>query len=168
MGSFTYVTGVVKVEVNGRTQEENDYILKTVLNHLPVIKGLEGELETYIIKLNGYSHWFSCDEFGDITENLIDHNGNKSRDGVLQMQDYYLIALNTKLRLRECNEVYKELQRWLRRLSKRIQVCDCIIKLYDDFDSKIIENKDDCYSKMYETVNNWSDYYFNCLYCNSI
>ena len=49
MSNWTHIQGIIDTYPIGRTQEEMDYILKTVLKHLPVIQGWEGELETYIV-----------------------------------------------------------------------------------------------------------------------
>mgnify|MGYP007038472573 CR=1 FL=1 len=42
MSCWTEIRGTIKVEPFGRTQEEMEFILKTVLNHLPLVRGSEG------------------------------------------------------------------------------------------------------------------------------
>lgn len=58
MSCWSYITGWVQVQPMGRTQEEKDYILKTVLNHLPVVQGSEEDMYVHIIKAGGYD--MSC------------------------------------------------------------------------------------------------------------
>ena len=84
MSYWTYINGTITVCPMGRTQLEKRYILETVLSHLPRVTGSEGDMNTYIIQKNGYSGSYSCDEFGQVTNNLTDWYGNKSRNGWLQ------------------------------------------------------------------------------------
>ena len=48
MSNWTYVSGTIKVDVMGRTQEEAEYILKTVIRHLPIVTGSETDMKIYI------------------------------------------------------------------------------------------------------------------------
>ena len=79
MSSWTYINGTITVRPMGRTQPEKRYILETVLNHLPRVTGSEGDMNVYIIQKNGHNSSCSCDEFGEVTNNLIDRYGYKSR-----------------------------------------------------------------------------------------
>lgn len=157
MSNWTHIQGIIDTYPIGRTQEEMDYILKTVLKHLPVIQGWEGELETYIVVPSGHDEWCSCDEFGMHTNNLVDHYGSKNPKGGLEIQSKHLIIVNAHLRARDYKEIYKEFQKWLCRLAKRILIGDCLIKIYDDYNSSIITDNGK-YINMYETENNWTDY----------
>ena len=63
-------------------------------------------MDVYIIQKNGYNSSWSCDEFGEVTNNLIDRHGNKSRKtGWLQTQDEYIIVVNAALRDREFEKI---------------------------------------------------------------
>ena len=75
MSYWTYINGTITVRPMGRTQPEKRYILETVLNHLPRVTGSEGDMNTYIIQKNGYNSSCSCDEFGEVTNNLVDRIG---------------------------------------------------------------------------------------------
>ena len=46
---WTYVNGTITVSPMGRTQAEKRYILDTVLEHLPLVTGSEGDMDTYNI-----------------------------------------------------------------------------------------------------------------------
>lgn len=41
MSSWTYVQGLIELDVPGRTQAEKNYILQTVIDHLPKVTGSE-------------------------------------------------------------------------------------------------------------------------------
>ena len=77
MSNWTYVNGTIEVSTLGRTQEEIEYILKTVLRHLPKVTGSEQDMHTYLIKKEGYNSSSSHDEFEhwvkdfDIQDNYI-------------------------------------------------------------------------------------------------
>lgn len=94
MSMWTYVNGTITVNPMGRTNEEKEYILKTVLNHLPLVTGSEEDMNIYIIPKKGYNSSCSTDEFGEKTNNLTDSYGRKNRDrGYLQVQDEYIIVV---------------------------------------------------------------------------
>ena len=48
MSNWTYVMGQIIVAPMGRTQNEKEYILKTVLDHLPLVTGSEEDMQVYI------------------------------------------------------------------------------------------------------------------------
>ena len=50
MSYWTYLNGTITVDCIGRTTEEAEYILKTVLNHLPRVTGSEGDMNVYMIR----------------------------------------------------------------------------------------------------------------------
>lgn len=60
--AWTCIYGSIDVNPMGRTQEEKTYILNTVLNHLPVVSSVEGDMNAYVIKNNGYNSFSSVDE----------------------------------------------------------------------------------------------------------
>lgn len=121
MSYWTYIQGTITVRPMGRTQPEKRYILETVLNHLPRVTGSEGDMNVYIIQKNGYNSSCSCDEFGEVTNNLVDRYGYKSRNrGWLQTQDEYILVVNAALRDREFEQTYREFIKWFVRLCKRV------------------------------------------------
>lgn len=111
MSFWTYINGTVTVRPMGRTNEEKEYILKTTINHLPIVSGSEGGMNVYIIQKNGYNSSCSCDEFGQRTNNLVDSYGYKSRSrGWLQKQTEYILVVNAALRDREFEQTYREMK----------------------------------------------------------
>ena len=140
MSSWTYVNGTIEVSTLGRTQEEIEYILKTVLRHLPKVTGSERDMNTYIIKKEGYNFSRSCDEF--------------ERINPLKIQENYIIVVNGSVRDRTLNETHKEFQKWICRLAKRILVENVIVEIKEGFflDAKsiIISDTLNKYSEMYE------------------
>ena len=99
MSYWTYLTGTVTVRPMGRTQEEKEYILKSVLNHLPIVSGSERDMNVYVIQKNGHNSSSSCDEFGEVTNNLVDSYGDRSRKrGWLRTQDEYILVVDGSFR----------------------------------------------------------------------
>lgn len=142
MSYWTYINGTITVCPMGRTQPEKRYILETVLNHLPRVTGSEGDMDVYIIQKNGYSNSCSCDEFGEVTNNLIDRYGRKNRNrGWLQTQDEYILVINGALRDREFEQTYKEFMKWFVRLCKRVGCKDVLIEIKGYDKSTIIKNR---------------------------
>lgn len=138
---WTYVNGTITVSPMGRTQAEKRYILDTVLEHLPLVTGSERDMDVYVIQKNGESSSSSCDEFGDVTNNLVDSYGRKSRlNGSLRIQDEYILVVNGTFRNRMFEQTYKEFQKWLCRLAKRIDVEDVLVEIKGWGESAIIRN----------------------------
>lgn len=145
MSNWTYVNGTIEVSTLGRTQEEIEYILKTVLRHLPKVTGSEKDMNTYIIKKEGCNFSSNCDEF--------------ERTNHLKIQENYIIVVNGSLRDRTLNETHKEFQKWICRLAKRVLVENVIVEIkegfFSDAKSIIISDTLDKYSEMYECPS-WS------------
>jgi len=133
MSYWTHILGVLEVTPMGRTQHEMTYILNTVLDHLPLVTGSEGDME-WFVNVNPHANTMSShDEFGMRTNNLIDqygcHNANR---GWMNKSDRYYITVFGDLRDRMFRETFAELQKWLARLSKRVMVCSVNIELAAD------------------------------------
>lgn len=62
MSMWTYVRGLIELGVPGRTQAEKDYILQTVIDHLPKVTGSEYSMNVYTIRANGHNIWSNHDE----------------------------------------------------------------------------------------------------------
>lgn len=149
MSYWTHIRGSIEVDVNGRTQAEIEYILKTVLEHLPRVQGSEGDMEIHIVKHDGHNSSTSCDEYGQHTNNLIDfrYGYKTNKNGWLQTQSNYTLTIIGDLRDKHFKETYKEFMRWLIRLSKRLFIQDVLIRITDSIKSTII---DDDFSQFYE------------------
>lgn len=162
--AWTCIYGSIDVNPMGRTQEEKTYILNTVLNHLPVVSSVEGDMNAYVIKNNGYNSFSSVDEFGDKTNNLYGFHGEKTRRGDLKVQDTYTILVETALRYTEYSDGYRKFQKWLCRLAKRALITQCLVQIScTDGQREIISNYTP-YKDMYEMTSegtgeiNWCEY----------
>lgn len=152
MSNWTYIRGTVEVDVPGRTQAEIEYILKSVLNHLPRVKGSEGDMEVHIVKHDGHNCSSNCDEYGQRTNNLIDwrygHKTNKG--GCLQTQSNYTLTIIGDLRDTYFEETYKEFMKWLVRLSKRLPINNVLIRITNNRKTAIIDENNDKFYDLYE------------------
>ena len=141
MSYWTYLTGTVTVRPMGRTQAEKRYILDTVLEHLPLVTGSERDMNVYVIQKNGDSSSSSCDEFGEVTNNLVDSYGNKSRDrGWLRTQDEYILVVDGNFRDRMFEQTFREFMKWLCRLGKRVSIEDVLVEVKGYDKSTVIKN----------------------------
>lgn len=140
MSYWTYINGTITVNPMGRTQAEKRYILETVLNHLPLVTGSESDMDVYIIQKNGTNSSCSCDEYGQLSDNLTDSYGFHDRNGWLRIQEEYILAVNGSLRDRRFNETFREFMKWLCRLSKRVLVKNVLVRI-NDYDKQYVINE---------------------------
>ena len=145
MSSWTYVRGLIEIDVPGRTQAEKDYILQTVITHLPKVTGSEGNMDIHPIKRFGYNEWSNRDELG-----------NRVQD--FKTQSQYFLVIDGNLRDRRYEDTFKELNKFLNRLAKRLIVDSVYVKLNDYYDSYMFTNKNDCYEHMFEFEDPWYNY----------
>lgn len=66
MSMWTYVRGLIELGVPGRTQAEKDYILQTVVDHLPKVTGSEGDVDIHIVRAYGHNMWSNRDELDNL------------------------------------------------------------------------------------------------------
>lgn len=146
MSYWTYINGTVVVSPMGRTQAEKRYILETVLDHLPRVTGSERNMNVYIIQKAGYNHSSSHTEFGE-------YSGYKDWDTLsTKIQDEYILVVNGAFRDRTFNQTYREFQKWLCRLAKRIDIEDVLVQINAYEKSCIIQNPNLNKKHSYETV----------------
>lgn len=145
MSSWTYVQGLIELDVPGRTQAEKNYILQTVIDHLPKVTGSEKPMNIYTIQTAGYDSWQNFDEFYNRVEDF-------------RTQSRYFLVLDGNLRDRHYKDTFKELNKFLNRLGKRLMVDSVYVRLYNYEHSHIFTNKNDCYGKMFENDNPWYNY----------
>lgn len=127
MSWWTYITGTIIVNVPGRTQAECDYILRTVLDHLPLVTGSEHDMEVFINNSNYLNTSCSHDELGNRPKNL-----NKSRYfGWHKYNDNYVITVMGSFRDRMISETVKEFTNWMTRFSKRLSVESVLVRITD-------------------------------------
>lgn len=145
MSSWTYVQGLIELDVPGRTQAEKNYILQTVIDHLPKVTGSEKSMNIYTIQTAGHDSWQNFDEFYNRVEDF-------------RTQSRYFLVLDGNLRDRYYEDTFKELNKFLNRLGKRLMVDSVYVRLYDYNHSHIFTNKNDCYGKMFENDDPWYNY----------
>lgn len=173
MSNWTYIHGTIIVDPLGRTHPEGQYIVDTVLAHLPVIRGSEEDMYTHVIRSQRYDSHQGGDEFGEFTNNLTTDRGygNKRKslkNGGMDMQTHYIIVVEGYLRDRCFDEIYKKFMKWLCRLAKRVCVENVLVNIYDYYKQTTIIDTEGLYEAMYEyplgTMGNednepsWSDY----------
>lgn len=138
MSFWTYISGTIEVKVPGRTQAEKDYILRTVLDHLPRVIGSEGDMEVYTNKRDGDDMWTTHDEYGYRTDNLIDTYGFKDhKHGMRKTQSRYVITVEGSLRDCTFHETHREFMNWLCRLAKRLEVDSVLVRIHDSCGDRI-------------------------------
>lgn len=145
MSSWTYVQGLIELDVPGRTQAEKNYILQTVIDHLPKVTGSEKSMNLYTIQTAGHDSWQNFDEF-------------YNRVADFKTQSRYFLVLDGNLRDRYYKDTFKELNKFLNRLGKRLMVDSVYVRLYNYERSHIFTNKNDCYGKMFENDDPWYNY----------
>lgn len=147
MSSWTHLIGTIKVSVFGRTTEENEYVLKTVLKHLPIVSGSERDMAYEVIANKYYDASSGCDEFENITETV-----KRNR---FEIKETFYILVYGNFRDRKFEETYREFQKWLCRLSKRVLIDDVLVSINGYNKSAIITNENEQYSDMFEPFS-WS------------
>lgn len=152
MSHWTHVIGTLRVSPMGRTQPEKRYILETVLAHLPLVTGSERDMEIHINVGGGASSSSSCDEFDMCTDKGIDmyYGVRKDRGGWFDMEEDYLLTLVGNLRDREFEETFREFQKWIIRLAKRVTVDEICVKIWAEYGQQIIISDPTPYRDMFE------------------
>lgn len=144
MSCWTYVSGMIVVSPMGRTQAEKRYILETVLDHLPLVTGSEGNMDVYIIQKNGHDKSSSHTEFGM-------WGGYRNWKTLsTDIQSEYILVVDGNLRDRMFGQTFREFQKWLCRLAKRVWVEDVMVEVKTYEEVSLIRNTNDIYTKMFE------------------
>ena len=172
MSYWTHILGVIKVSPIGRTQHEKTYILNTVLDHLPLVTGSERNMDVLVNVDPHHDCSSSHDELGFRTNNLTDCYGDRTRrHGMLRTSGNYYLTIFGDFRDRMFNQTFREFEKWLCRLSKRVYVDEVNVTITADDRRKpyhILENRwDNPYEKMFEDPSwcassdgepNWCEY----------
>lgn len=167
---WTHINGVLVVEPLGNTDAQTEYVLKTVLDHLPVVESrYEGEMEIYVNRRNGTNYSSSTDEYDNWTNLSKTADGNRTIKpnpftNTHKMQTEYIITLYAGLRHVELQPALKQLIKWLNRLSKRVWVLKSNI-IIESGDKKISIVDADWLYQNFEMPNpqgdeftNWSEH----------
>ena len=138
MSWWTYVNGLIMVEPAGCTQPEKRYVLETVLAHLPKVTGSEEDMKIHIVQKEGYS---GSANFNEFFETVYRED--------FKTQDCYYLILEGQFRDRMYEQTFRELNKFLNRLAKRVYVDDILIRL-TGWDKEIVISNSDPYQNMYE------------------
>ena len=138
MSWWTYVNGLIMVEPAGCTQPEKRYVLETVLAHLPKVTGSEEDMKIHIVQKEGYS---GSANFNEFFETVYRED--------FKTQDCYYLILEGQFRDRMYEQTFRELNKFLNRLAKRVYVDDILIRL-TGWDKEIVISNPDPYQSMYE------------------
>ncbi len=150
MSSWTYINGTISVESLGNSQPQMQYILDTVLAHLPKVSGSEKDMEIYVIRKKGWGTSSPYDEF-EQWSNLGNGKAYGNSFPEFEMQREYILVVDGSLRNTKFEETVRAFQNWLCRLAKRIIVNDVFVRIEDGLDkSTIVQNKNDVYGNMFE------------------
>ena len=152
MSHWTHIIGTIRVSPMGRTQPEKRYILETVLAHLPLVTGSEGDMKIHINVGGGCSSSSSHDEFDMRTNKGTDwrYGCRVDNGGYFEMEEDYLLTLVGNLRDREFEETYREFQKWIIRLAKRVGVDEICVKIWAEYGKEIIISDPTPYDNMFE------------------
>ena len=131
---WTYIHGIITVSPMGRTQAEKRYILETVLDHLPSVTGSEKNMSVYIVQKNGHNSSSSHTEFG-VWGRYIKHDTLSTN-----VQDTYILVVDGSFRDRVFDYTYKEFQKWICRLAKRVQIDEVLVEIEGYNKSALIRN----------------------------
>lgn len=119
MSWWTHINGLILVQPAGRTQPEKRYVLETVLDHLPKVSGSERNMKIHIVQKAGYSGSANFNEFFETVR----------QGDFIEIQDSYYLILEGEFRDRMYEQTFRELNKFLNRLAKRVYIDDILIKL---------------------------------------
>ena len=137
----------------GRTAHEKQYIIETVLDHLPKVTGSEGELKTWVVPKHGVNSISTHNEFGEMTD-------------VQPCQTYYLITVEADLRDRNFDEGVRAFVKWLTRFAKRVTLTDILVRINDYERTFVINERRGRFHDLFELPSwvrnsievNWCEY----------
>lgn len=134
MSVWSYVRGCVWVQVPGRTQCECDYVIKSVLNHLPLVSGSESDTYLQPVEANVDLHFSRFDDFGRPSNILINNKETNfhSRSGSFVVCNTYAIVVSGNLRDRSFEETVRNTEKLIVRLGKRLYVQHLHVLVYGD------------------------------------
>ena len=157
MSRWTYVQGTICINIYGDTSAENRYILETVINHLPPVKGSEYNMGVYIVPLKGYGlSEVTDDEFGNYLYNMRKERNYEKR---MLLQHGFMVVLEGALRDTYFEETLKATTKFLCRLAKRVGVEDILVKVTDDLNKSYIFNNTKYFLDLQDDYpNQWTDY----------
>lgn len=127
MSFWTHVFGTIYVEPIGYSEHARDFVLHTVLDHLPPVTGSERDVYVDVIKDPLIRFSSSSDEFGQ----------EPREDGRHEMFDQsvgYFLVLHGSLRDRMFDKTVSEFDEWLKTLARRVRIKEILVRVSDDME----------------------------------
>lgn len=137
MSHWTYVKGVVEVNTPANTSAEAMFLAQTVVNHLPKIRGSEGDVSYHLNLRHGANFSSNADEFDNFS-NLYNGTYFKCFEG----QSCVLITLDGDLRDAEFPDTLRETTKALARLASKLVIMSCIVSVSSYEKSFVFNNPD--------------------------
>ena len=168
MSAWSYIYGTIAVSSPGRSQAEVEYVINSILAHLPRVEGSEGDMNVSALKRDGYNVTKYSDEYfnrSNLGERIYGHRNGKfftSKLTKFKIQNEYFIVVDGRLRDVYYEEAYKMFIKWLCRLSKRLSVDSILVSIsgetYSFTSRKTIISDASKYRKMFEHPSwNWDN-----------
>lgn len=125
MSFWTHVFGTVKVEPLGYSEHAREFVLKTVLDHLPAVTGSEGDMHVDVVPDCQKVSWSSSDEFGQ----EVWEGGHRR---MLGQSVAYFLVLHGDFRDRVFAQTKDEFDAWMETLAKRVRIRELMVRLTAD------------------------------------
>ncbi len=164
MSLWTHIFGTIRVDPAGSTIAQQEYILKTVLTHQPLVTGSEGNMRVNIVR-GDCDKYSSHNEFDECISYKYGDTRNRRR--LVYLADYptteecgcrWLLVIDSSFRDRTLRYTLREFSKWLNRLSKRVMVDDIFIRIEGDGGRKPLYITDyQPYHAMYEWTSRVND-----------
>lgn len=148
MSRWTDVIGAVRVSAYEETTEACEYVIKNCLNHLPKIDGSERPVSFWVTSEPAHSTFCNCDEFYQHS------NLGTGWDSSFDVQTNFIITLSGSLRDRVFETTYKDVIKWLNRLSKRLQIRYLCIRVSEEDHTAVITSSE--WRENFEYETSWS------------
>ena len=127
MSSWTYVHGMVELDVMASTSAEAIFKAQTIVDHLPRITGSEGPAKWAVVPVTSWANVHSgIDE--------LRHRSNLGKrsswsDYEFERQTRVMLVLQGDLRDRYFEETLYETTKCLSRLAARVRVNHCLVRV---------------------------------------
>ena len=121
MSFWTHVFGTIKVEPLGYSDHAREFVLRSVLDHIPEVSGSEGSMHVEVAKSQYQDMFSSTDEFG------------QSLGGsMLGQTSSFFVTVYADLRDRMFAETKGEFDAWLQKLAHCVRVREIMVRVTSD------------------------------------
>ena len=123
MSYWTHVFGTIKVEPLGYSDHAREFVLKTLLDHMPEVSGSEGPMRIEVAKSQYQTLFSTSDEFGQEA---------KGRRSFFGQTAAFFITVYGNLRDRMFDQTKGEFDTWLEELARRTRVREIMVRVTSD------------------------------------